>query len=109
MSLYEWTLIGSGGEGVKEAQPPNYPGRWAGKPKAFRTVLWQSHERFGSVLWQSHYRKKRARYSAASTNPSTMRRESDGFASSATIQFRYKASGSRCKYPKYSITTNAWL
>src|SRR6266404_8708581 len=55
------------------------------------------------------YRVKRARYSAASTNPSTMRRESDGFASSATIQFRYKASGSRCKYPKYSITTNAWL
>src|SRR6266849_5836705 len=62
-----------------------------------------------SVADSDSYGEKRARYSAASTNPSTMRRESDGFASSVTIQFRYKASGSRCKYPKYSITTNAWL
>ena len=49
------------------------------------------------------------RYSGELTKPSTIRRESAGFVSKALIQSVYKLSGSRCRYPKYSITTNAWL
>jgi hypothetical protein len=53
------------------------------------------------------YCANRFRYSAELTKPSTIRRESAGLASRALTQSRYKASGSRRKYPKYSITTNA--
>ncbi len=43
------------------------------------------------------YCLNRLRYSVASTKPSTMCRESAGFASSTLIQFVYKASGSRLR------------
>src|SRR5882762_6628282 len=56
-----------------------------------------------------HHGPNLLRYSCEFIKPLTIVREEPGLASRNASQFRYKASGSRLRYPKYSVTTNAWL